>query len=307
VKFDRGKLIAGARTQAARGQLRRAIDLFRQIVAREPNDADTWLRIAELCKRTDATAEAADAYAEGARAYRRRGFGQKAAAAFEQALRADERRYSFRLEAAALYAELGHSVDAARHFRAAADALQEGGRLRDAIGALTSLLELAPDDLALRFRIARLYADQGLHGEAMQQYMELATLYLRHGDPLRALQLLKLCYQTAPEDPDVLALMARAFGDAGRHDKVAAVLRERERILGAHRDAAPPRGLARGTSRAEPPEPVDHTIRKLFTEATSYIKVGLPGRAIPILRAILVERPEHEEARLALAHLTGES
>ncbi len=306
MRSDRNKLIAKARTHASKGQLRRAIELYREVVAREPSDAHTWLKIAELCKRTEADGPAADAYAEVARCFRVRGFAQKAAAAYEQVVRLRPADAGVHLEVAEIYCESSRLADAQRHLEAAADAYQEAERTSELIGVLARLIEITPADIKVRYRLARAYAAEGMSGHAVEHFMELATLYLRYGDATRALHVLRFCFEAQPENTDLLATMARAFEVAQLPDKVAAVLAERDRLLGVSRPEATPRNLAHGTSRRPPTDSEDVQLRKLFTEATSYIKVGLIDRAVPLLRAIVQAQPSHEEARRALGLLTGD-
>jgi tetratricopeptide (TPR) repeat protein len=296
VKFDKAKVIEKARRYAHKGNLGRAIQMYREVVSQDPTDSHAWLKIAELCKRNGDEAAAVGAYAEVARSYRIRGFRQKAIAAYEQVLRIQPGDARMHNETAEQYAEAGHVADALRHFKSAGELYWKADDRRAALVAFARVVELAPNDLPLRKQLAELYTAAGMHGDAVREYMELAASYLHVGDPLRSLSVLKVCYKSQPDNTDLLTVMAKAFRDAGYHDRAAAVERELERLTGRP-------ALAKGTARQRPNGPTAHQLDKLFTEATSYIKVGLSDRAVPLLRAILQEQPDHEDARLTLERL----
>jgi len=291
---------------AAKGQLSRAIALYRSIVDYDKSDAHTWLKLAELYKRDGSSDEAADAYVAAAHGYRAKGFAQKAAASFEQVLRLRSGDGAIHMNVAELYVELAQSLDARRHFEAAIVAHKQAGKGAAPIGALERLVELDPSHVKYRYELAQAYRDAEQPREAVQHFMELATMYLRMGETMRALHTLKFCYETQPENTELLALMARGFEAAGRPDKVSAILAERDRLLGTSAAPAVRPPLARGTARRRPTSPQDVQLAKLFSDAIAFMRGGDNDRAVPLLRAVLDNKPDHEAARLALSQLVGD-
>ncbi|RMH37894.1 MAG: tetratricopeptide repeat protein [Deltaproteobacteria bacterium] len=304
--FDRTKILAAAGARAARGQLRAAIALYRSVVERDPNDASTWIKLADLYRRSNRSADAAVAYRRAAALFRARGFAARAVAALEQAVRIAPDDPDARIEVADVHAELGHHADAARHLVRAADALCARGRPRDAVVALRRVAAIAPNEPRVRERLIAACAGAGRMAEAIEHAVALADLYLRAGQPKRALHVLEPLAAESQDHPDLRAALARArraapvasaqreAGANGPAPRAAGV--EVAPLRVAPRAARP---LARGTER-RPPDPSARQAAALFAEAIAYAKVGLADRAIPLLREVLAIQPDHDLARRAL-------
>ncbi len=328
--------MALAQKHVARGRLRLALGVYRDIVAHSPQDARSWLRIGDLCVQTRAKEEACEAFAQAAHSYQSQGFERKAAAAYARLLRIGPQDGHVHLVAGELAVALLDRPAARRHFDAAISVFTEKGLTHEVLDALCRRLELSPDDAGLLTRIAMMYAQAGLKAEAIGNFkkaceqlthnakgyicvaaqwlevdpknlelrLDLAKRLLVSGDSQSALTILRKSYEDHPQNIQVLALLARALAGTGFEEKAAAIIRYRAQLLfetsrqRTEPDRAPD-SLARG-SRRHPAVSARESLDSMFNKASTYLHRGLTGRAVPILRVILREQPDHIPAQTAL-------
>lgn len=299
---DRTKLIDKARAEARRGRLRRATDLYERAVASAPDDARGWLALGDLYRRSGDADAAAGAYRRAGRAYAGLGFAARALAAYRQALRIDDGDPDTHAAVAELHLRLGHTADARDAFVRAAERFEARGDAAGAARAVGRAAAIEPVDVGLLRRAAELAAAAGDRDAARAHRLAAADWYMRVGDALRAVHVLRPAYEAEPTRVDVLDKLAQAFAAAGRADKVAMVRAERARLSGGDGGTG---ALARGTEPRGAPPSVDTRTAAMFAQAMARLRAGDRGGAARMLRAILADRPDHAEARAALEHLDG--
>jgi len=86
-----------------------------------------------------------------------------------------------------LYVRVGLNRQATRIFSRVAEAYRKEGFIPRAIALLKKLLRIDPTDLEAAARLAECYQAQGLRGEAVRQYAEVADAYERAGRGIKAL------------------------------------------------------------------------------------------------------------------------
>jgi tetratricopeptide (TPR) repeat protein len=254
-----------ARRAVEKGQLDKAIREYQKVVEEDPKDVRVWLKIGDLFAKKGAKPEATETYTKVARFYSEQGFYLKAVAVYKQILKLDPRLVEVNLKLAELYRQLGLLSDAMQHFEMVAAFFHREGKTREALATLRQLVELDPENVATRIKLAELYSKEGMVEDAVTEFAqacdflrahnriddfikvaerllwhksentplnkELATLYLRRGDPRRALQKLQICFKADPRDVDTLALLAQAFQALEQRGKTVSVLKELARVL----------------------------------------------------------------------------
>src|SRR4029078_9615748 len=135
---------------------------------------------------------------------------------------------------------------------------------KEALDTVKKRVDLDPENIATRIKLAELYSKETLVEEAVLQFnmaceqlrrqgrqddcvkaaerllwhkpdnhalnRELAGLYLRRNDPRRALQKLQACFKADPRDVETLGLLALAFQALDQKAKTVSVLKELARI-----------------------------------------------------------------------------
>ncbi|MEK6606592.1 MAG: tetratricopeptide repeat protein [Myxococcota bacterium] len=263
-KVKLAKLIAEAQKLVEKGSLDKAVKLYLQIVEETPKDVRIWLKVGDLQARRGEKQLATEAYLKVADTYTEQGFYLKAVAVYKQILKIDASLIEVNLRLADLYKHLGLLNDAMQQYEAIATHLGQTGKTREALGALRQIVELDPENVASRIKLAEQYSKEGLVTDAVGEFTraadylrgqgrvddfakvaerllfhdpenvglskELAGLYLRRGDARRALGRLQVAFKADARDEETLVMLADAFAALGQSGKTASVLRELARI-----------------------------------------------------------------------------
>jgi pilus assembly protein FimV len=233
-KLNRSKVINAAQKFVQKGQYERAIREYTKIVEEDPRDVRIWLKIGDLCARKGAKQEAVDTYLKVAEYYSEQGFYLKAIAVYKQILKIDSSRVDVNLKLAELYKQLGLLNDSMQQYELVANHHMQHGQTKDALAALREIVDLAPENVASRIKLAELCSREQMRAEAIDEFAkaadylrannrlddfvkvaerlvyhdpdnlslvrELARIYLRRGDPRRALQKLQVAFKADPRD-----------------------------------------------------------------------------------------------------------
>ncbi len=262
--FNKEKVMDAARKFVDKGQIDKAVKEYLRIVHEDPKDVRVWLKIGDLYAKKGSKQEAIETYGKVARFYHEQGFFLKAVAVYKQILKLDPRLVEVILRLAELYRQLGLMSDAMQHFESVAAHFHREGNTKEALATVQKLVDLDPENIATRIKLAELYSKEGLVAEAATEFSvaceqlrrqgrqddfikvaerllwhkpdnhalnrELAGLYLRRNDPRRALQKLQACFKADPRDVDTLALLAQAFQALEQKAKTVSVLKELARV-----------------------------------------------------------------------------
>ena len=272
--FNKEKVMDAARKFVDKGQIDKAVKEYLRIVHEDPKDVRVWLKIGDLYAKKGSKQDAIETYLKVARFYHEQGFFLKAVAVYKQILKLDGRLVDVILKLAELYRQLGLMSDAMQHFESVAAHFHREGNTKEALATVKKLVDLDPENIATRIKLAELYSKEGLIDDAGTEFQvaceqlrrqgrqddfikvaerllwhkpdnhalnrELAGLYLRRNDPRRALQKLQACFKADPRDVETLGLLAQAFQALDQKAKTVSVLKELARIHveNKHRDKA---------------------------------------------------------------------
>lgn len=262
--LNKEKVMDAARKFVDKGQIDKAVKEYLRIVHEDPKDVRVWLKIGDLYAKKGSKPEATEAYLKVARFYHEQGFFLKAVAAYKQVLKLDPRLVAVIQRLAELYQQLGLISDAVQHYESVAAHYHRDGNTKQALDAVKKLVELDPENIATRIKLAELYSKEQFVEDASVQFAyacdqlrkqdrqedflkvaerllwhkpdnlplnrELAGLYLRRNDPRRALQKLQVCYKADKRDVETLGLLALAFQALDQKAKTVSVLKELARI-----------------------------------------------------------------------------
>ena len=258
--MNREKVIQSAQKHAAKGNFNKAVAEYEKLLALDPSDTRTALRVAELYSRQGNGPRAIEMFRSAAETYRNQGFLQKAVAVYKQALNLDPENIPFTEALGETYLGLRLMQDAAAMYERAASIAQRAGNADAHLNLLKKTTELAPDSVPARIKYAEALSSRGEMGDAadefeagagllkaqgrMDDYLrvaerllyhrpddvplarELATLYLRRNDPKRALAKLQICFRINPRDIATLDCLSDAFLALGESEKAVSVLEE---------------------------------------------------------------------------------
>ncbi len=286
--IDKNKAIANAQRFTQKGQLDRALKEYQAIVAEDPEDVRIWLKIGDLFTKKGTVPQAVSTYARVAVYYSERGFFLKAVAVWKQILNIDPAYAEAHLKLAELYVQLGLAPDAIGQYQLVVGSYEREGRHRDSVLLLKKIVELAPDDIPNRIRLAEAFARQNENPKAVEEFKVVleqlhqrerwdeaiqvgervaylapedtenlrlvSEVYLRRGDARRALARLQACFKASPTDIQTLELLARAFTELGQVPKAVSVHRELARL---HEEAENPAARLESFRRILALDPTD--------------------------------------------------
>ncbi|MEO1233658.1 MAG: tetratricopeptide repeat protein, partial [Myxococcota bacterium] len=261
---NKAKLINMAQKAMAKGQWDKAVSFLEKILAEEPGDVRTMLRLGDVCAKKGDRPRAVDVYRRVATHHAEQGFFLKAVAVYKQILKLDPTNGEAALRIAELHEQLGLAQDAMVHFQLALPVLEEQGQHDQVVEVLARILELDGENVAARIKLAETLSRLDRRGDAVEHFAQaarilkqqariedyvkvaerlifhdssrldlvkdLAKLYLSRGDTKRGLAKLQICFRETPRDVETLTLLAKAFDDLGQVLKTVYVYRELARV-----------------------------------------------------------------------------
>ena len=325
---NKDKLIAAAQKLVEKGQYEKAVKEYLKVVAEDRDDVRIWLKVGDLYAKLNKNKEATETYQRVAQFYSDAGHYLKAVAVYKQILRIEPRLIDINHRLAEMYKQLGLISDAMQQYEAVAAFFHKEGKPRDALAALKQIVELDPENVASRIKVAELYskeqmtkeaiaefakAAEFLHGnERFEDYLkvaerllfhqpdnfivtrEVARLYVTKGDPRRALPKLQVCLKADARDVLALGLLGGVFQALDQRDKTVSVLKEVARI---HQENGSPLERDAALNRILAIAPED-------AEARAALGAPRPRATTPVvpepLRSRLVAVPPPSQAPLGM-------
>ncbi|MBI5548186.1 MAG: tetratricopeptide repeat protein [Deltaproteobacteria bacterium] len=264
VAIDKNKIIEAATKFVQKGQYDKAIKEYQKLLEVDPKDARIQQKLGELHQKKGDNLLAADCFLKVAESYAADGFFLKAVAVYKQVLKLNPTLIEVNLKLAEIHQQMWLMSDAMAQYQLVANHYEKSGNLRASLDTLRKMVDLDPDNIASRIKLAELYAREGMNGDAIAEFSraaeylkrnnrvddyikvaerlvfldannveltrELANIYLTKQDTKRALAKLQLCFKADPKDVETLNMLAQAFKDLGQLSKTVSVYKELAKI-----------------------------------------------------------------------------
>jgi tetratricopeptide (TPR) repeat protein len=264
---NKEKLIAAAQKLVEKGQFDKAVREYLKVVAEDDTDIRIWIRIGDLYVKIGQKNEAIENYKKVAQLYLQQNDSERAIAVYKQILHIDPASAStteIHMILGGLYRDMNRAHHATQQFELAAQQFAKAGRTRDALRAEQTIVDLTPDNMARRVKLAEMYSKEGLVADAAREFSAVATYlrgvgrvddaakvserqlflspenlevikdlaryYLKQGDAMHALTKLQQGFKVDRKDVELLDLLAQSFERSQKKDKAVQVLRELARI-----------------------------------------------------------------------------
>jgi len=262
--IDKNKIIETATKFVQKGQYDKAIKEYLKLIEADPKDSRILQKVGDLYQKKGEPERAADYFLKVGESYTSDGFFLKAVAVYKQVLKLDDTRIDVNLKLAELYQQLGLMSDAMAQLQIVSAHHESRGDALATLDLLKRMVELDPDNIASRIKLAELYARDNHNGEAVAEFQkaagylkrnnrvddyikvaerlvfldpgnielarELAQIYLAKQDTKRALAKLQVCFKADPRDVETLNLLAQAFQELGQISKTVSVYKELAKI-----------------------------------------------------------------------------
>ncbi len=224
VSIDREKILQSAQKWVDKKRYDRAVEEYQKIVASDPNDARTLLKVGDLQARMQAYPDAIATYDKVGSYYAKQGFALKAIAVYKQ-IRELIRKHAPDLSdryahivprLAEIYTQLGLTSDALQAYDEVATTFQRTGRERDAIDVFRKMVELDGTNPLPHLRLAEACCRVQSLDDAVEAFWTAAELLLKLGRRDDALKVIEriLHFKADPKFARMAAELYLARGGA---------------------------------------------------------------------------------------------
>ncbi len=222
---NKDKLLATAQKFISKGQLPKAIGVYRKLVDAFPKDVRNRQKLAELLSRDNKKEDALTEYEVVAKHYTETGFYLKAIALFKQMQKIDASRVDIYHRLAELNEKQGLVGNALTEYRNLISFCEKNQMYQEAIEVLEKMLELDPENLNFAAKIAECYKALGQNDEALQRFQSIIEPISEKGEHLKVVKLYERFLDICPEDGSSRIPLAQALIHTGFAEKAIQILK----------------------------------------------------------------------------------
>ena len=212
--FNKQKVLSAAEKYVQQGKMQNAIAEYEKVLKADPKDltvtntvGDLYSRLGEVDKATEAFKIVGDAYAS-------QGFTVKAIAMYKKISKLKPSLESV-LKLAELYTQQGLFNDARAQYLQVAEEFLKSGELDNAVRIFQKILEMDPENTAMRVRLAEVYIRLGKKTDAWQIFSAVAETLRSKGSLSGAEEVLQRMLTLDPGNGYALLMQGRNQLEAG--------------------------------------------------------------------------------------------
>ncbi|MBI5886460.1 MAG: tetratricopeptide repeat protein [Deltaproteobacteria bacterium] len=210
------KLMERAQAHLAKGALDKAILEYKAAFDSDPKDISIRLRVGDLYVKMGKKTEAIEEYKEVAKANSQRGFYLKAIAVYKQVLKLEETNYEIHYKLAELYAKQRLISDAIGEYSLLVSSFEKKGKTGEVMQLLKEMLDIDPDNIGIRLKLAELYQKLNFENDALGEYAVIFKKYMAQDKLDKAEKTFTTLYKTYPKDIRILKGLSELYKK--RHD-----------------------------------------------------------------------------------------
>jgi len=218
--FNKQKVLSAAEKFVQQGKLPNAITEYEKVLKADPKDLTVMNTVGDLYSRLGNSEKAVECFKSVGDAYASQGFTVKAIAMYKK-LSKLKASLECALRLAELYTQQGLFNDARAQYLQVAEEFLREGQLEQAVRIFQKTLEMDPENVAMRTRLAEVYVRLGKKTEAWQIFSAAAETLRGKGQLGPAEEILQRMITLDPGNGYALLLRGRNAFDAG--DIAAAV------------------------------------------------------------------------------------
>ncbi len=247
--IDKNAIAKEAQKYAAKGQYDKAIAEWKKVVKETPDDPNLFNTIGDLCLKKDSRTEAVEAYKRAGDLLAADGFTSKAIALYKKVLNIDPAQIEVQIILGDMNVEKGLIGNALENYKFVYSHYTKHKQVAKSLEILQKMADMKPD-IALRLKLADMYAKEGMKSEASKAYLEAAdvhlskdafpeareifkkvlaldpdnkvvyykagVIYFKEGKFNEACKSFKPAFAADPSNPELLELYLEALSKAGR-------------------------------------------------------------------------------------------
>jgi tetratricopeptide (TPR) repeat protein len=175
--IDKNAIAKEAQKYAAKGQYDKAIAEWKKVVKETPNDPNLFNTIGDLCLKKDSKKEAVEAYKRAGDLLADDGFTSKAIALYKKVLNIDPSQIDVHIILGDMNVEKGLIGAALENYKLVYSHYTKHKQVAQSLEILQKMADMKPD-VALRLKLADMYAKEGMKSEASKAYLEAADVHV---------------------------------------------------------------------------------------------------------------------------------
>ena len=218
--FNKAKVLSAAEKYVQQGKLPNAIAEYEKILKNDPKDLTVLNTVGDLYARLGQNDEACNCFKNVGDAYAQQGFTVKAIAMYKKLTKMKPSLEGI-LKLAELYTQQGLFNDARQQYLQVAEEFLRAGELDQAVRIFQKTLEMDPENVAMKVRLAEVYVRLGKKNEAWQIFSGAAEQLRSRGQLAPAEDILQRMLTLDPTNTHALLMRGRNSLESG--DAVAAI------------------------------------------------------------------------------------
>src|ERR1700733_9086994 len=232
--FNKQKVLNTAEKFVQQGKLQNAISEYEKILKADAKDLTVMNTVGDLYARLGQGDRAVEHFKSVGDAYAAQGFTVKAIAMYKKLSKLKPSLESV-LRLAELYTQQGLFNDARAQYKQVAEEFLRTGELEQAVRIFQKILEMDPENVAMRTKLAEVYLGLGKKAEAWQIFSAAAENLRSRGLVSAAVEIVQRMLIIDPSNNDALLLRGRLAFDSG---DIAGAVQQLEKIadLDSHAD-----------------------------------------------------------------------
>lgn len=294
--FEKAKVIKAAEKFLSQGKISAAIKEYRQIINNDPDDLTTLNMLGDLLARAGEKEEAAGCFLRIAEHYREKEFRLKAIAMYRKIEKLKPRDPVIAKELGDLYSAQGLMAEARAQYLIVADACTRAGQTRESLKVLHTIADLDPQNTDVRLKLAEGYLKEHMEAEAAKAFSEAASRLFESAQFEKSLEAYSKSFELRPSDRKVLKGVVSAHAALGTADEAADLLEQAiseapedqelvSMLAQAYIDAEDPEGAQRATALLLTLDASHY--RRQIEVARLYLKLGQEDEAARILSLVI--------------------
>src|ERR1700758_1181471 len=218
--FNKQKVLSAAEKFVQQGKLQNAIAEYDKVLKHDPKDLTVNNTIGDLYSRLGDSAKAIECFKTVGDAYAAQGFTVKGIAMYKKITKLQPSVDSS-LKLAELYTQQGLFNDARAQYLQVAEDFLRAGELEQSVRIFQKILEMDPENVAMRVRLAEVYIRLGKKTDAWQIFSAAAETLRSRGSRSGGEEILQRMLTLDPGNSYALLLRGRNALEAG--DAAAAI------------------------------------------------------------------------------------
>src|SRR5438034_609090 len=212
--FNKQKVLSAAEKFVQQGKLENAICEYQKVLKADPKDLTVMNTVGDLYARSGDNDKAASCFKSVGDAYASQGFTVKAIAMYKKLSKLKSSMECV-LRLAELYTQQGLFNDARAQYLQVAEEFLKTGQLDQAVRIFQKTLEMDPDNVAMRTKLAEVYVRLGKKDDAWKLLTAAAETRRVKVQPAAADELLQRMLKLEPGNSYALVLRGKAAVEAG--------------------------------------------------------------------------------------------